>query len=69
MKEVDGDMLINMAMAMGRGGSKPLPSGNDCPECEGELLFTEPNIIHHDPLRKRVRCSTCSYRGFLAVEL
>lgn len=70
--QFSGDQASQLLRGFAGGGTKKnkhIKSGIDCPSCEtGELLFTEPNIIHHDPYRKRVKCGSCDYKGFEAIE-
>lgn len=39
-----------------------------CPECKGEMIYSEPGVVHMDPPRKRIRCTECSYKSFEETE-
>jgi DNA-directed RNA polymerase subunit RPC12/RpoP len=42
----------------------PHPNGIQCPECDGELWDSSPEIrLLSNPAQKHVHCPSCGYRG------
>lgn len=39
-----------------------------CENCGGDLIYTEPSVVHLDPPRKRVKCTSCDFNGFQPSE-
>ena len=65
---IEGKNAVNMMRAMGGSPRRTKKSGIDCPECEEELLLTEPNVVHQrNPPQMRVKCSKCEYKGWVDV--
>lgn len=61
------DPLIakHMIRGMAAGPKVLVKTANPCPECGQSLHFTEKGVVHMDPPRKRVKCLSCEYRGFV----
>ncbi|WP_269581905.1 hypothetical protein [Roseibium sp. Sym1] len=45
--------------------ASPQPNGIACPECEAELVDTDPTgVLLSNPPKKRISCLACGYLGY-----
>lgn len=66
---IDGKSMAGMLSAMGgprRANYRPIDER--CPSCKETLFLTEPGIIHHDPMRKRICCPQCNSKGWVYLD-
>jgi hypothetical protein len=47
------------------GDDSPVPNGISCPECEKELMDTNPlTVLLTYPPKKSIHCESCGYKGY-----
>ncbi len=68
MKEFRDQAALMMMRGLACGKPEPLPTGKNCTQCGGELVYPERGIIHLDPPRKRFTCTGCGMKGFIPCE-
>jgi len=68
MFKFNGTDAVTLARAFGGAPNQVRKSEVPCPDCESFMVYTEPNIIHQDPPRKRIKCPTCGLKSWHEVE-